>query len=303
VKPIPVVFHIGPLQIHTYGIGLALTFWFAYRYLAKRLRAHGYPDAWLSRTFVWVIVASIVGARAVHVAANWHFYSSNVGDIFAIWHGGLSSFGGLLLGVPAGFLTARRWCRALRPVVAADLVATVLTASWALGRILGPQLMVAGGGRRTNSWIGMYYAGEVGKRIPVPLIQAAECFVIWVIALQVEKLVRQRGGPLGLVATAVVALWGLSRFFDEYVWLPHGNPGVAVEVASLCFVAAGALFGGWLIWRARRRGELYGAAADPWAAPPLAAPEAPSAEPSGETEGGVVRERPDGAAEVAARRR
>ena len=37
VKPIPVVFHLGPLQVHTYGIGLALTFWFGYRYFAKRL--------------------------------------------------------------------------------------------------------------------------------------------------------------------------------------------------------------------------------------------------------------------------
>jgi prolipoprotein diacylglyceryltransferase len=26
VKPIPVSFHIGPLEVHTYGIGLAITF-------------------------------------------------------------------------------------------------------------------------------------------------------------------------------------------------------------------------------------------------------------------------------------
>ena len=48
VKPIPVVFHLGPLQIHTYGVGLAVTFWFAYRYFAKRLRDHGYPDTWFA---------------------------------------------------------------------------------------------------------------------------------------------------------------------------------------------------------------------------------------------------------------
>ena len=29
VKPIPVSFHIGGLEIHTYGIGLAITFIFA----------------------------------------------------------------------------------------------------------------------------------------------------------------------------------------------------------------------------------------------------------------------------------
>ena len=38
MKPIPVDFHIGSLQIHTYGIGLALTFWFSLRYFEHRLR-------------------------------------------------------------------------------------------------------------------------------------------------------------------------------------------------------------------------------------------------------------------------
>ena len=38
MKPIPVAFHIGPLEVHTYGIGLAVTFWFAYCYFERRLR-------------------------------------------------------------------------------------------------------------------------------------------------------------------------------------------------------------------------------------------------------------------------
>jgi len=50
VKPIPVSFHLGPtpLVIHTYGIGLAVTFWFAYRYFERRLRSNGYPPDWFS---------------------------------------------------------------------------------------------------------------------------------------------------------------------------------------------------------------------------------------------------------------
>jgi phosphatidylglycerol:prolipoprotein diacylglycerol transferase len=269
VKPIPVVFHIGPLQVHTYGIGLAITFWFAYRYFARRLRAHGYPDDWLGKAFVWIIVASVVGARAVSVIANWSQYSHDPAGIFAVWHGGLSSFGGLLLGVPVGFLCARRWCPQLRPVVAADQVAVVLVIAWSVGRLLGPQLMIRGGGYRTTAWYGMYYAGEAGKRIPAPIFQAAECFVIWLIALQIEKAVRRGGGPLGLVATSVVTLWGLSRVSDETLLLPHHASGdLAVIGASLAFVAIGTLFGIWLVWRDRGRRADAGALAgsDPWAA-------------------------------------
>ncbi|MGH9303892.1 MAG: prolipoprotein diacylglyceryl transferase [Acidimicrobiales bacterium] len=259
MKPIPVVFHIGPLQIHTYGIGLAVTFWFGYRYLASRLRRHGYPDQWLGKAFVWIIVASIVGARAAHVVANIGFYAHNPGDVFAIWHGGLSSFGGLALGVPAGFIAAHHLCKELRASVAADLLAPVLALAWAVGRLLGPQLMIAGGGRVTNAWYGMYYAGQVGRRYPVPIQQAIECFVIWVLAVALERWIARRGGPIGIVATAVVALYGLSRFFDEYVFLPHGTGGLAVEVTALVFVGAGAAFGCFLLWRGReprRGGEL-----------------------------------------------
>jgi phosphatidylglycerol:prolipoprotein diacylglycerol transferase len=253
MRPIPVVFHIGPLQVHTYGIGLALTFWFAYRYFAHRLARAGWRTDWLWATFIWIVVSAIVGARVVHVVANFGYYSQHPGDIFAIWNGGLSSFGGLAFAVPIGFASARRRCPELRARDAADLVAPVLVVAWAVGRLLGPQLMVAGGGKPTHQWFGMYYAGEVGKRLPVPIFQAVECFAIYLLVIGVERVVRRRGGPVGAVTGIAAGLWGLSRFFDEYLWLGHDNGTDAVEIASLCFFAIGLGVTGWLFWRDRRR--------------------------------------------------
>ncbi|HLI15536.1 MAG TPA: prolipoprotein diacylglyceryl transferase family protein [Acidimicrobiales bacterium] len=252
MRPIPVVFHLGPLQVHTYGIGLALTFWFGYRYFARRLRAHGYPDAWLGATFVWIVAAAIVGARVVHVLANLGYYEHQPAQVLAIWNGGLSSFGGLALAVPVGLVSARRRCPQLRAAVAADLVAPVLIAAWALGRLLGPQLMVAGGGKPTSAWFGMYYAGEVGRRLPVPIFQALECTAVYLVALFLERRLATR--PVGLVTAATVGLWGLSRFFDEFLWLPYDNGTDAVEIGSLVLFAAGAVVAGWLVWRARTSG-------------------------------------------------
>jgi len=271
VKPIPVVFHIGPLQIHTYGIGLAVTFWVAYRYFARRLRAHGYDDAWLGRAFVFIIAASILGARAVTVVANWGYYSRNPGDIVAVWHGGLSSYGGLLGGVPTGLYFAHRWCKSLRLVVGADLVAPVLALAWAIGRLLGPQLMVGGGGYPTTAWYGMEYAGQVGKRLPVPVFQGIECFVVFLLALRVEKYIARRGGPYGVVVTATVTMYGVSRLCDESFLLPHGPAGTAVEIVSGGFIVVGVAFTAWLLWRDRNRvrepvGDGRGPG-DPWANP------------------------------------
>lgn len=254
MRPIPVAFHIGPLEVHTYGIGLALTFWFGYRYFCRRLRQHGYPDRWLAGTFVYIVIAAIVGARLVHVIANLGYYSANPLEIPAVWNGGLSSFGGLALAVPVGFWSARRRCPELSLSVAADLVAPVLVVAWAMGRLLGPQLMVAGGGKPTSQWFGMYYAGEVGRRLPVPILQAVECLIIFAIAILLERHLAAVGAKpgAGVVWPLVTGLWGLSRFFDEYLWLGHDNGTDAVEIASLCFFAVGAALSAYSYLRLRR---------------------------------------------------
>jgi hypothetical protein len=190
MRPIPVAFHVWFLEVHTYGIGLALTFWFGLRYTERRLRRAGYPWQWVTGMFVWVIIAAIVGARALHVVSNLSYYSHYPRQVFAIWQGGLSSFGGLLFAVPVAIVSTRRRCPELPGLRFADLMAPVLMACWGIGRLLGPQLMVAGGGHPTDQWFGMYYAGQVGKRLPVPIFQAIEDFTIFGILLLVERWLR-----------------------------------------------------------------------------------------------------------------
>lgn len=239
MKPIPVSFNIWKLKIHTYGIGLAITFWFAFRYFERRLRKNGYPHRWLAGVFVWVIVAAIIGARAVHVLANLSYYTSDPGQILAVWNGGLSSFGGLIGGVPTGLILARKRCPSLPTMKALDLVCPVLMAAWGVGRLLGPQLMVAGGGHPTSQWFGMYYAGEAGKRLPVPIFQSIESFCIFGTLIWLERRVAHR--PTGFILAATMGLWGLSRFVEEHLWLSDTSHlgDLLVQAAGLALCAAG----------------------------------------------------------------
>ncbi len=150
--------------------------------------------------------------------------------------------------------------------MALDLIAPVLVIAWTVGRLLGPQLMYQGGGNPTHAWYGMAYAGQAGKRVPVPIFQALEDLVVYVFALWVERRIARRGGPIGIVVTAAVTLYGAARFNDEYVLLPHSTGGdIAVLVASLAFVGGGAALAGWLLWR--DRGVAHAAVTDPWRAP------------------------------------
>ncbi len=258
MKPIPTVFHIGPLQVHTYGIGLALTFWFAFWYFERRLERNGYRTDWLVSWFLWVVLAAIVGARAFQVLSHLGYYTSNPGQILAIWHGGLSSFGGLIFAVPTGVLLARRRCPELPIGRALDIIAPVLMAAWAMGRLLGPQLMVSGGGHATHQWFGMYYAGQAGRRLPVPLFQAAEDFSIYLVLILIERRLNRwpngsarSGYPAGTVIGTAMILWGIERSLDEHLWLGEdGHLGsLLVQIAGIVLVAGGAL----VLVRTRRR--------------------------------------------------
>jgi phosphatidylglycerol:prolipoprotein diacylglycerol transferase len=285
MKPIPVAFHVGPLQVHTYGIGLALTFWFAFTYFERRLKRNGYRTAWLVGVFLWILLAAIVGARVLHVLSNLSYYAHDPAQVLAIWHGGLSSFGGLLFAVPTGIILTRRRCPELPIGRALDLVAPVLMASWALGRLLGPQLMVAGGGHPTHQWFGMYYAGQVGRRLPVPVFQAAEDFCVFLVLIYLERRLGRwpdgsprTGYPSGAVIGTAMVLWGIERTLDEHLWLGEdGKLGSAlVQIAGVLLVVGGTV----VLVRTRRRwrewlgaeAELRESAAPPVAAPPLAAP-------------------------------
>ncbi len=257
MRPIPVAFHIWFLEVHTYGIGLALTFWFGLRYTERRLRQAGYPWQWVTGMFLWVVVAAIVGARALHVVSNYSFYAAHPGQVFSIWQGGLSSFGGLLFAVPVAIVSARRRCPELPTLRFADLMAPVLMACWGMGRLLGPQLMVAGGGHPTSQWFGMYYAGQTGRRLPVPIFQAIEDFTIFGILLLVERWLRSqtphgaRAGsalpPAGIVLGVGMVLWGIERFVDEHLWLGEDGhlgsllvqfAGVALAIAGVVLLAS-----------------------------------------------------------------
>ena len=256
MKPIPVVFHLGPLQVHTYGIGLALTFWFAFTYFERRLRKNGYPTEWFVPVFLWIVLAAVVGARVLHVVSNLGYYGHHVVEVLAIWHGGLSSFGGLLFAVPTGIWLTRRRCPELPIGRALDLIAPVLMASWSLGRLLGPQLMVAGGGHPTHQWFGMYYSGQVGRRLPVPLFQATEDFCVYVVLIALEHRLNRwsdgsarSGYPTGTIIGTAMVLWGIERSLDEHLWLGEdGHLGsLLVQIAGVALV----LGGGFVLLRTR----------------------------------------------------
>lgn len=248
---VPTSVHLGPLTFHLYGLGLAVAAYVAYLYARRRLAREGLNLAPFARFVGAVLAAGLVGARAAHIATNWSQYAGHPGHWLALWQGGLASFGGLAVAIPVGVALQRRWWPGVSLLGFCDALVPAVVAGWALGRVLGPQFMVAGGGHLTHQWFGIRYAGQVGKRVPVPLIQGAEDALLWVGLVVGERhgLARRTGR----VTSLALVVWGVVRTIDERLLLGQQSrsgslgvqgAGLALAVLGLGLLARVQLAGG-----------------------------------------------------------
>lgn len=80
-----------------YGLMWALGFYVGYIMLNRMFRAENVNEKWMDKTFIYVLVGGIVGARLGHcLFYQPDYYLSNPVEIFYIWEGGLASHGGAI---------------------------------------------------------------------------------------------------------------------------------------------------------------------------------------------------------------
>ena len=105
----PTLFHIGPVPIHGYGLMLAVGFLVA-MYLAQRnAKYFDISEKKLADLFPWIIIAGAAGARLFHVVVERPaFFWEHTLDIFKLWDGGVTFYGGLIGGVLVVYIFSRR---------------------------------------------------------------------------------------------------------------------------------------------------------------------------------------------------
>lgn len=94
-NPDPVMFSVGPLSVRWYGFFYALGFFIAITIIARIFKHDGAPESWVDKVFIYMILATIIGARLGHVFFyDWDYYSQHPAEILMVWKGGLASHGG-----------------------------------------------------------------------------------------------------------------------------------------------------------------------------------------------------------------
>lgn len=216
----PVLFKIGPVTLHTYGlmaaIGLFLGVWLS----SRRAKAEGMDADVIADLGFYLVLAAIVGSRLLYVVVEYPDYIANPLRIFKLWEGGLVFFGGVLACVPVGwwFVTKHK----LGFWRTADVFAPYLALAHSIGR-LGCLAAGCCYGRPSDGWFSIVFTDPLAiaprnvPLYPTQLFDSVNEFTVFLILIAVRP-VKKFNGQLFLMW---ITLYSLGRFVVEFY---RGDP-------------------------------------------------------------------------------
>ena len=219
----PILFQLGPLKVHWYGVmylvGFSLVWWLGSQ-RAKREDAIITP-AQMSDLVFYGALGVVLGARLGYVLFyDLPTYIASPLAIFQVWRGGMSFHGGLIGVLVAMWLYARKINRGFFEVT--DFIAPFVPLGLGAGRI-GNFINGELWGRPTDLPWGMVFphAGDM-LRHPSQLYQAAlEGVTLFIILWLFSK----RPRPTMAVSGLFLIGYGTFRFLIEFVREPDKHLG------------------------------------------------------------------------------
>lgn len=207
----PISFSIGSLQIRWYGIIFALAFLFGILIAIKLSKKRNISEDIIYDFSIWLILGSVIGARIGHVFFyNWNYYSQNLVQIFQIWNGGVSLYGGILGAVIATLIYSR--IKKLEFYDMGDIFVIPLAFGTIFGRIgnfINQELY----GRVTNLPWGIYFDNVQGKRHPTQIYEAIGNLVVFLILIFMWK----KNVKKGTIFWSYISIYSLIRFLAEFL--------------------------------------------------------------------------------------
>jgi prolipoprotein diacylglyceryl transferase len=126
-------FHVGPFDVHVYGLMYVLALVAAVAITVRRWEAVGGSRSLVYEVAAWGFPAGIVGGRLYFDLTSSNLVPDHWWGPLAIWQGGLGIWGGIAAGTLAGIFVLRRH-RADMPRFL-DAAAPALLVAQAIGRI------------------------------------------------------------------------------------------------------------------------------------------------------------------------
>ena len=126
-------FHIGPLEVHAYGLAYVLALIAAIAVTVRRWERLGGSRQLVYDVALWGFPAGLVGGRLYFLATSWNEVPSQWWGPLAVWKGGLGIWGGIAGGTLAGVWVLHRRRADVGSFL--DAAAPGLLVAQAIGRI------------------------------------------------------------------------------------------------------------------------------------------------------------------------
>ncbi|MDA2922630.1 prolipoprotein diacylglyceryl transferase [Patescibacteria group bacterium AH-259-L07] len=267
--PQPILFRMGPVAIHWYGLLIVigmLAAWLVISYLVKNIKSEVGPPilGHIEKVVVYGVIYGLIGARLYHVFSELPYYIEHPLQMFMIWRGGLGIFGALVGGALAFYWYCRK--HKLSFLLLADIFAPGIIIAQAMGRW----------GNYFNSEL-FGLPTEVSWGIPIALVYRPAAFMnyeyfhptflyesLWNIAVfiilflvfkQIYKKQRpEYGGRTsvisvmrypGAVFAVYLILYSFGRSLIEFIRIDPQPEFFGLRLAQI--VAIGAFIAGWTI--------------------------------------------------------
>ncbi|MBY0369653.1 prolipoprotein diacylglyceryl transferase [bacterium] len=203
--------------IPTYGLALALAFTLGYLEAIRQTLLHQEDPKPLEGLFACVLLGMVVGSRLFHVVfEDWFYYFKHPADIFSLWQGGFTLYGGIAGGTVAAVLYCRR--KGLPTLRILDRFAPALLLGIAVGR-LGCFAAGCCWGKPTSlPWAVSYlhrHSLTPVRDVPVHPVQLYEVFLTGLLFWVVQRYARQSPRQGNVFAVALVG-YAVVRFFTEF---------------------------------------------------------------------------------------
>lgn len=249
ILPSPTIDQIGPIEPRWYGFLFMGSFIVGFILMRQMYLAAGRTMEELDKLLLYMLIATIAGARLGHVIFyDLGYYLRNPSQIIAIWRGGLASHGAAVGIILAMYLYVQKvknmsflWLADRVVIVVAIAGAFIRTGNFINSEIIGKPADVP--------WAIIFERVDMVPRHPTMLYEAFLCIIVFGILWAMYKRYNQQPPEGSIFATFLVLLFG-GRFFLEFTKMNQAafasdwtlNMG---QWLSIPLVAIGI----WLLWK------------------------------------------------------
>jgi len=202
--------HIGPIPIQVWGFFVAFGMILSILIINQDAKRRAIPAEPLLDLAVKMILYGVIGARIFHIVFyEPAYFIAHPAEVIAIWHGGLSSFGGLV-GAMLAFVLALKKKKIQKQFlfVYANIISYGALFGWIVGRI-GCLMIHDHLGK--ESTCPLAFDSPQGHRLDLALLE-----ILGLLPLAIVFLILKKKKKQDIFAPLLFVYYGVLRFILDF---------------------------------------------------------------------------------------